>query len=132
MDRSHAVVVHRNGSQLPAHRPEAMPVVVTPVTDIYEAEREYLVRLDMPGATRDTIRVEVQPGALHVTGDVAGASEGDYHVRHREIVWNRFTRTFNLGPGIHADGITASITDGVLTVRIPKSDDALPRSIPVR
>ncbi len=132
MDRSNAVVIHRKGSHLPAHLLEAMPVVVTPVTDLFEAEREYVVRLDMPGATRDTTRVEVQPGILHVTGDVASASGPEYNIRHREINWNRFTRSFNLGPGIHADGITASISDGVVTVRIPKSEDALPRNIPIQ
>lgn len=132
MDRSNAVVIHRKGSHVPAHLPEAMPVVVTPVTDLFEAEREYVVRLDMPGATRDTARVEVQPGVLHVTGDVAGASGPDFNVRHREIIWNRFTRTFNLGPGIHADGITASISEGVLTVRIPKSEAVLVRNIPIQ
>lgn len=132
MDRSHAVVIHRNGSQLPAHRPEAMPVVVTPVTDLYEAEREYVVRLDVPGATRDTIRVEVQPARLDVTADVAVRTGSDVTVQHREIVWNRFTRSFNLGPGIHLEGITAAIADGVLTVRIPKSEEVLPRNIPIQ
>ncbi len=132
MDRSHAVVIHQNGSHLPAHRPEAIPVVVTPVTDLYEAEREYVVHLDVPGATRDTIRVEVRPGMMHVTGDVVGTSVAGHSIRHREIVWNRFTRSFNLGPGIHAEGITAAIADGVLTVRIPKAEDVLPRNIPVQ
>jgi len=109
-----------------------MPVVVTPVTDLYEAEREYVVRLDVPGATRETIRVEVQPARLHVSADVAVRTGADVTVQHREIVWNRFTRSFNLGPGIHLEGITAAIADGVLTVRIPKSEEVLPRNIAIQ
>jgi len=132
MDRSHAIVVHQNGSQVPTLRSAAIPVVVTPVTDIYETDREYVVRLDMPGTKRETIRVELRPGVLEVTADASPGEFNAYAVRHREILWNRFTRSFNLGPGIDTEHITASISDGVLVLRIPKSDDAMSRDIPIQ
>jgi len=132
MDRSKVVTVHQDGSRLPALRSEPMTVAVTPVTDIYETAEEYVVRLDLPGATRETIRVEAKSGMLTVTADVPLRDTVLESVLHREIVWNRFARSFNLGRGVHESGINAEVADGVLTVRIPKTDEARSREIPVR
>ena len=132
MEQSHAVIVHRQGTQVPAQRMKSLPVAVTPMADIYEAENEYVVRLDLPGAMRESIRVELRQGNLSVIADVAALTAHSYVVRHREIVWNRFVRSFNLGRGVREAGITASVANGVLTVRIPKTDDALIREIPIR
>jgi len=132
MDRIHAITVHRNESRVPARRMGDLTVSVPPVTDIYESEREYVIRIDLPGASRETIHVEVARGSLSVTADIPAQRDMKEQVLHREIHWNRFARSFTLGPGINDGGIAAETSDGVLTVRVPKTDAARIQEIPVR
>lgn len=132
MDRTHAITVQRTGSQVPARRVGALTVAVTPVTDIYESEREYVIRIDVPGVARDSIRVEVARGTLSVTADVLDRRDDQHQILHREIVWNRYARVFNIGQGVNDAGIEAEASNGVLTVRVPKTAEARMREIPVR
>lgn len=132
MERSNAIMVYRNGAQVPAPRPQALPVVATPVADIIETENEFAIRLDLPGASRESIRVAVERGMLTVTADLREAVAGSGHAIHREILWNRYERRFNLGKGVDEERITAEAHHGVLTVHVPKSKAFRAREIPVR
>lgn len=132
MERSNAITVYRNGTHLPSQPPAALPVVVTPVADVIETDTAFILRLDLPGADRGSIRVHVERGSLAIAADVPAAKQGASRTVHREILWNRYERRFNLGSGIDEERITAEVQHGVLTVHVPKSDEARPRDIPVR
>ncbi len=70
MERSNSITVYRNGAQVPAQRPQALPIVATPVADILETDTAFFIRIDLPGASRDSIRVSVQRGVLAITADL--------------------------------------------------------------
>ena len=132
MERSNAITVYRNGAGLPAPRPQALPVVATPVADIIETEAEFLIRLDLPGASRESIRVSVQHGTLIIAAEIRESGTVAARTLHREILWNQYERRFNLGKGIDEEHITAETQHGVLSVHVPKSDALRAREIPVR
>lgn len=132
MEPSNSIMIYRNGAQLPAQRTQALPVVATPVADIIETEAEFLIRLDLPGASRESIRVTVERGTLMIAADIRESGTVRMQTIHREILWNRYERRFNLGRGIDEERITAEAQHGVLAVRVPKSDAFRARQIPVR
>ncbi|MCU0452905.1 MAG: Hsp20/alpha crystallin family protein [Bacteroidetes bacterium] len=132
MERSNSITVYRNGAQVPAQRPQALPIVATPVADILETDTAFFIRIDLPGASRDSIRVSVQRGVLAITADLREPDVAPRRTIHREILWNQYERRFNLGRGIDEERITAEALHGVLTVRVPKADAFRAREIPVR
>jgi len=132
MERSNAITIYRNGNQVPAQRSQALPVVATPVADILETDTEFTLWLDLPGASRENIRVGVHRGLLSITAAVPGPGSSVGRRVHREILWNQYERRFNLGTGIDEERITAETQHGVLTVHVPKSDAVRVREIPVR
>ena len=104
----------------------------TPVTDIVETPEAYVVMLDMPGATRQTLSLWVEDGSLEIT---AALPEG--HTEHETLVHSEhsargFRRTLVLGDGIDLESIDAQLEHGVLTVKVLKSESAKPKEITIR
>ena len=102
-----------------------------PYTDIYETEDALTVVMDMPGVGRDSLNVTVEKGVLTVEGRIEfGNYEGldpvytEYNVGH-------FMRSFSLSNKIDQDKIKARMDDGVLTLGLPKIEEAKPRRIAI-
>ena len=104
-----------------------------PETDVVETEREIRVHVEMPGLKRENIEVDVENNVLTIRGEKreerTEGQEGRYHLAERR--WGTFARSFVLPRDVDADNIHASFEDGVLTVRIPKSEKARRRKIDV-
>lgn len=104
-----------------------------PETDVVETEREIRVQVEMPGLKRDNIEVDVENNVLTIRGEKreerTEGQEGRYHLAERR--WGTFARSFVLPRDVDADNIQATFEDGVLTVRIPKSERARRRKIDV-
>ena len=104
-----------------------------PETDVVETEREIRVMVEMPGLKRENIEVDVENNVLTIRGEKreerTEGQEGRYHLAERR--WGTFARSFVLPRDVDADNIQASFEDGVLTVRIPKSEKARRRKIDV-
>ena len=104
-----------------------------PETDVVETEREIRVQVEMPGLKRENIEVDVENNVLTIRGEKreerTEGQEGRYHLAERR--WGTFARSFVLPRDVDADNIQASFEDGVLTVRIPKSEKARRRKIDV-
>jgi HSP20 family protein len=104
----------------------------TPNLDIKETQESYQVHLDVPGISKDDIKIEVRENALFVTGERKREEkhEGDF-VRY-ERSFGRFERVVQLPKEIEADGVNASYKDGVLDITIPKSKSTKARVITVK
>jgi HSP20 family protein len=104
-----------------------------PETDVVETEREIRVHVEMPGLKRDNIEVDVENNVLTIRGEKreerTEGQDGRYHLAERR--YGTFARSFVLPRDVDADGIQAAFEDGVLTVRIPKSERARRRKIDV-
>ena len=103
-----------------------------PAVDIEEKEDHFLIQVDLPGVSEKDIDVKVHEGTLLLSGKREVAKEeksekGYYNERS----YGRFCRSFTLGDGVDAGKIEATYKNGVLTVKLAKKAEVLPRQIPV-
>lgn len=105
---------------------------VAPAADIYETGDAFVVLLDMPGATKETVAVSVDRGKLTVKGSAIGHHGPEAALLYREITGGAYLRTFTLGDGVDAGKIDALYEGGVLALKIFKSEAMKPRDIAIR
>ena len=101
-----------------------------PPVDIWEDDQQVVIQLDIPGCKLDDLSAEAVDGQLVVSGErtISGGAQR----RYRSERWQgRFVRSFTLPQGVDGGSITADYEDGVLTVRLPKPEEARPRAIQI-
>jgi HSP20 family protein len=104
-----------------------------PPVDIYEEKDAIFVKAEIPGVKTEDVKLHVENNILTLTGERKFATEEKRESYRRvERSYGSFTRSFALPSNVLADQVEADMSDGVLTVRIPKRAEAQPRQIPVR
>jgi HSP20 family protein len=103
----------------------------SPYTDIYESEQEVLVTMEVPGVDKAAIDIELEKGVLTVTANIDSRKYEDLEPIYTEYNVGNFVRSFTLSTKIDSNKIEASVVDGVLTVRLPKVAEALPKRIAI-
>ncbi|HLV02405.1 MAG TPA: Hsp20/alpha crystallin family protein [Acidobacteriota bacterium] len=103
----------------------------TPAVDIYETPDEFVFDAELPGFERDHIDINVEEGTLSITAERKAEESDQHNYQRRERLYGKFYRSFRLPVLANAEKITASLKDGVLTVRVPKREEARPRQIKV-
>jgi HSP20 family protein len=102
-----------------------------PVTDIFETEQALTVVMEMPGVDKENVEVTVQNDVLSVTGRIDfGKYEGLQPV-YTEYNVGPYARSFQLSSKIDQGKISADLNDGVMTLVLPKAEEAKPRKIKV-
>jgi len=96
----------------------------TPAVDLYETAERFVLCMELPGLTRDQIKIELQHETLTVRGDRVVNCEEGVQFHRVERGHGPFARSFPLPQPVDADGIAAEFRDGVLTVNVPKSAPA--------
>ncbi len=132
MDTNNTGDLIRRPSHALAKRPEPVEPPVTPVADIYETAHAFVIRLDMPGAVKDSISVIVEPGVLAVKGKVESRHQESGELVFSEIRRRNYARTFNLGDGVDSGNIEAQFENGVLGITIPKTESLKAREINIK
>ena len=102
----------------------------TPLADIEESEDAYTVELELPGVKKDDISVEVSGRRLVVSGE-RKERERVGILRRRTRSVGRFHYEVSLPSALDEDGVDASLSDGVLSLRVPKAASERPRRIKV-
>ncbi|MDQ4103690.1 MAG: Hsp20/alpha crystallin family protein [Actinomycetota bacterium] len=101
-----------------------------PAADVEETDDAYLVELELPGVKQGDISVELGGGELAVTGEVKERQRvGLLRSRTRRV--GHFEYRLSLPTDIEEEQVSASMSNGVLTVRAPKTAKARPRKIPI-
>lgn len=102
----------------------------TPAVDIYEsADREYVIKADLPEMKREDIHLTFENSVLTVAGErTLEHTEG---LHRSERFHGAFSRSFTLPNTVDGNRIAASYKDGVLTVRVPQREEAKPKQIEV-
>jgi len=100
----------------------------SPLADVSETDDAYLIEADLPGVKQDQVSVEVSGGDLVISGEITR--------RERAGVLRRATRrqgrfAYRTMLPADADQVSASLSDGVLTVRVAKAETAKPRRIEI-
>jgi HSP20 family protein len=114
------------------------PAVLTdmpwvPTADLSETDDAYVAQVDLPAVNKDQVEVQIQDRELIVSGEITEPEDSSSgRRRHRS---SRRTGQFEFRtylPGdVKADAVTAQLSDGVLTVTVPKSEAAKPRKIEI-
>lgn len=114
--------------RLPANARSAGTFI--PAVDIDERENAYLVTADLPGMTKENIKVGIEDNILTISGERTKETkaEGQYSER----VYGKFQRTFSLPAHVAADKVLAEFKDGVLHVTIPKQEGARSHTIKIQ
>ena len=113
---------------------EAMTVSEwTPLVDITEDDKEYLIKAELPEVKKEDVKVTVENGTLTITGERKFEKEEKGKKYHRiERAYGSFMRSFTVPEGAASDKVSADFKDGVLKVHLPKSAEAKPKSIEVQ
>jgi HSP20 family protein len=121
-----------SGGNIPASREEtrSQERYVTPPVDIYETADGLVVKADLPGVAREGLDVRVENNSLTIRGKAAHAAPGD--PIYREYGLLNFFRQFELNDRVDQLKISADLKHGVLTLNLPKAEEAKPRKIEVR
>ena len=103
-----------------------------PAIDIREMDDRFEVTADLPGLTADDVEVTFEDGTLTVRGRREFASDRDEGQYHRiERAYGAFARVVRLPRAVDSEGIEATFDKGVLTVLVPKREEAKARTIEV-
>jgi HSP20 family protein len=103
-----------------------------PTTDIFETRDALNVVLEMPGVEKTNIDVTVQEGILNVEGRLDFSKYKSLQPLYTEYNVGHYARSFRLSSKIDESKIAAQLRDGVLTLTLPKVEEAKPRTIQVR
>lgn len=104
---------------------------VEPAVNVYESPETFLVRMEVPGADRESLDVTLTRGNLTVRGRYAERSEEGTLIR-AERARGRFTRTIPVSRFADREKVEANYRDGVLLVQVPKTKEAMPKRIEVK
>jgi HSP20 family protein len=99
---------------------------------VAEDKDGFRVRLELPGLKREDIDVALNDGALVISGErKAEAAEEGTTVHLQERYYGKFSRTLTLPAAVATDKVKAAYRDGILTVTLPKAEEAKPKNIVV-
>jgi HSP20 family protein len=103
-----------------------------PLANISETDDGYQFEVELPGVNKDQLNVELNDRELVITGEVAEPKQEDGRRRRRSTRrTGRFEFRASLPGDINPEGVSATLSDDVLTVKIPKSEAAKPRRVEV-
>jgi HSP20 family protein len=103
-----------------------------PAVDIQETEKEYVLKADLPEVRKEDVKVQTHDSVLTVEGERKQEKEAQGRKFHRiERAYGKLIRRFSLPTEVDAGAIHAEFTEGVLTIHLPKSDAATPKSVEV-
>src|SRR5262249_26631207 len=103
---------------------------IAPPVDIYETHDGLVVLADLPGVSQEALDVRVDNNVLTIRGHAQHTVSGDAVYRAYQLV--NFFRKFKLSDKADQNRITADLKSGVLTLQLPKAEEAKPRQIEVR
>jgi len=103
-----------------------------PVADIYDAEHDLTIILEMPGVEKSNVDILVEDGVLSVEGRLDLTKYQGLQPLYTEYNIGHYARSFRLSSKIDQNKIAAEMKDGVLSLKLPKVEEAKPRSIKIQ
>jgi len=122
----------------PVRRPEAQEgpleaVEWSPLVDISEDDKEYLIKAELPEVKKEDVKVTAQEGTLTIMGERKFAQEEKSKTYHRvERAYGSFGRSFALPDDASPAKVSAEFKDGLLTVHLVKNEKAKPQQVEVK
>jgi len=107
-------------------------LVFRPDVDIVERPDDFLVTADIPGVDEQNVDVRLEEGVLSIEATQATEVDSTWTPVHAEYRAGGYHREFTLSEAIDGESIQAEMRDGVLELRLPKSEKHRPRQIAVK
>ncbi|WP_422930890.1 Hsp20/alpha crystallin family protein [Singulisphaera sp. PoT] len=135
------VAVDRPQSEEPAHPPTMLPpqpeasrskVCLTPLIDIHEGPEGLILEADLPGASEDGVRIQLEHNVLTLHARVTSPVPEGALPLHEEYHQGDFQRSFILSDEVERERITAEFKNGVLRLTLPKAERAKTRRIEIK
>lgn len=104
-----------------------------PAVDITEDDNGYHVQVELPGLTKEDVKISFKEDVLHISGEKKyekAEEKKNYH--HYERRYGKFERAFRIHSDVIVDKIDANFKNGVLLVELPKAEIAKPKEIEVK
>jgi HSP20 family protein len=103
----------------------------TPALDVYQNNDNVVAMIELPGMKKEEIEISLHDGMLTISGERKSESaQGDRADRSERLI-GKFRRSITLPTRIDANNVSASYKDGILTVTLPKAEEAKPKQIQV-
>ena len=104
----------------------------TPPVDIQETEDAYRIHAELPGMTKDDIQITLENNVLRLSGERKFEKDTKQENYHRiERTYGAFSRSFALPTQVSPDKVEAKFENGVLSIVVPKAEQAKPRKIAI-
>ncbi len=104
-----------------------------PPVDIRETDEALALHAEIPGLTKDDVNITLENNVLTISGERKFEKDAKKDNYHRiERAYGAFSRSFSLPANVRTDQVRASFKDGVLTVSLPKAEEAKPRRIEIK
>jgi HSP20 family protein len=104
-----------------------------PTVDISETAEEFQIKAELPEVKKEDVKISIEDGVLRISGERKQEKEEQGKKWHRvERTYGSFMRTFTLPSNVDDSKVRADYKDGVLTLRLPKSAQAKPKSVDIK
>jgi len=104
----------------------------SPAFDVYEEKDNFVVKAELPGMKKEDINVSFHDGSLVISGERQNETRNEgTEVYRAERFFGKFQRVVTLPATVAADKVKAQYKDGILTITLPKSEEAKPKQIEV-
>jgi HSP20 family protein len=104
----------------------------SPLVDIMEDEKEYLIQAELPDMKKEDVRLTVENDVLAISGERKSKEEKGRKYHRIERAYGSFVRSFSLPEDADGSKVTADFKDGMLQVHLPKSVKAKPKAIEIK
>ncbi len=103
-----------------------------PALDVYEDKENFVLKAEMPGMRKEDIDISLHEGVVTISGERKEENKKEESDVYRsERFFGRFQRSFALPTSVNAEKVAANYKDGILTVTLPKTEEAKPKQIPI-
>jgi HSP20 family molecular chaperone IbpA len=123
-------VTNRQSTQAQGTRESAR--TLRPAVNVFENAEGITLEVDMPGVSKDRLRLQADRDSLLIEGDIHFAMPEDMEALHADVRAMRYSRSFALSRELETESVDASLNDGVLRLHIPKRAEVRPRKIEVK
>ena len=105
---------------------------VAPLIDIYETADDYFLSAQMPGVTKEDLKIKLEEGHLVIMGRVDYSESVERKYIMKETETGNFYRRFKISESIDEQKIDASLENGILNVKLSKHDRVKPKTIEIK
>lgn len=104
-----------------------------PKVDVVELKDQFEVSAELPGIDREKVKLELNENVLTISGEKSQENEGtDRNIHFKERSYGSFHRSFQIPAHIDANKIEAEFENGILKVKLPKSEESKPKMIDIK